>query len=345
MKHVCFALVFAALLPGMGHAQTISVVVLRPTTPSAEVTQALTLLRGELLSVGLDVALADRAVARQTGGAESVDWLEALASRGASAVIDPIGGEALDAIDVWMVKTQPRRFEVAHVSVDPDAPHHPEMLALRAVEALRAGLVQMDWAARKRREEPAPETPEPTPSVIQVDQPPTARERVGIELGAASSMSLDGLGPAIMPTLGVGWAAQPWLVVRASAAGLGTRPTVSNSAGSARVAQQHAVLGVYYRFRAGQRLWPLVGLSAGALHTSVQGHTGNGTSGHNLGRWSALLDVSLGTGMRLHGRWYLSLAAHVQVAEPYVAIDIVDTIGATAGRPNLLLSLTVGAWL
>lgn len=294
VKHLRLALVFAILLPTVAHAQAISVVVLRPPNPSAEVTQALTLLRGELLSVGLEVTLADRAVAPQAGGADSVDWLEALAARGASAVIDPIGGDALDAIDVWMVKTQPRRFEVAHVSVDPDAPHRPEMLALRTVEALRAGLVQMDWAARKRREEPAPETPEPTNPAVQIDQPPAARERVGIEIGAASSMSLDGLGPAIMPTVGVGWAAQPWLIVRAAAAGLGTRPTVSNSAGSARVAQQHAVVGASYRFRAGQRLWPFVGLSAGALHTSVQGHTGNGTTGHNLNRWSALLDVSLG---------------------------------------------------
>jgi hypothetical protein len=39
------------------------------------------------------------------------------------------------------------------------------------------------------------------------------------------------------------------------------------------------------------------------------------------------------------------MAAHVQVAAPYVAIYFNDNRVATTGRPNLLLSLTVGAWL
>jgi hypothetical protein len=58
-----------------------------------------------------------------------------------------------------------------------------------------------------------------------------------------------------------------------------------------------------------------------------------------------LIDVSLGAGLRLYGRSYVTLAAHAQVADPYVAIHIVDTVGATSGHPNLLLTLTVGAWL
>ena len=43
--------------------------------------------------------------------------------------------------------------------------------------------------------------------------------------------------------------------------------------------------------------------------------------------------------------YHLTLAAHVQVAEPYIAIHVVDTLVATSGRPNVLLSLTLGAWL
>jgi hypothetical protein len=58
-----------------------------------------------------------------------------------------------------------------------------------------------------------------------------------------------------------------------------------------------------------------------------------------------LIDVSVGAGLRLRGRSYVTLAAHAQVAEPYVAIHIVDKVGATSGRPNLLLTLTLGAWL
>jgi hypothetical protein len=53
----------------------------------------------------------------------------------------------------------------------------------------------------------------------------------------------------------------------------------------------------------------------------------------------------LGAGLRLGGRYYAALAVHVQVAAPYVAIHFVDEVVATSGRPNLILTLTVGAWL
>jgi hypothetical protein len=217
------------------------------------------------------------------------------------------------------------------------------MLALRAVEALRAGLLQSDWAERRRRYEPIAKPP--IAAVPAVRAPASRGERVGIEVGAAAIMSLDGLGPAVLPIVHLGWAARPWLVMQASAAGLGSRSTVATTAGSARVAQQYAVLGGFCRLRSAQRLWPFFGLAAGALRTSVEGQAGQGTGGHTAERWSGLIDASLGAGLRLVGRSYLTLAAHAQVAEPYVAIHIVDTVGATSGRPNLLLTLTVGAWL
>jgi hypothetical protein len=223
------------------------------------------------------------------------------------------------------------------------------MLALRAVEALRAGLLQIDWAERRRRYEPIAE-PIANPSMAaapagEVHEPASHGERVGIEVGAVAVMSLDGLGPAVLPTVRVAWPARPWLVMQASAAGLGSRSTVATTAGNARVAQQYAILGGFYRLRSAQRLWPFFGLAAGMLRTSVEGQDGLGTGGHTAEQWSGLVDVSLGTGLRLYGRSYLTLAAHAQVAAPYVAIHIVDTVGATSGRPNLLLTLTIGAWL
>ncbi|HEY5283442.1 MAG TPA: hypothetical protein VIM14_11695 [Polyangia bacterium] len=319
--------------------------ILWPSIPSDDVTQALTLLRGELLSVGLEVTMSDRAIARGVGESDSVAWLEALAAQGASAVIDPVGNDGLEAVDVWVLKTHPQRFEVIRVAVEPNAPRQAEMLALRAVEALRAGLLQIDWAERRRRYEPNARPAVAEVSTGEVHEPASRSERVGIEVGAAAIMSLDGLGPAVLPTLRVGWAARPWLVLQASAAGLGSRSTVATTAGNARVAQQYAVLGGFYRLRPTHRLWPFFGLAAGALRTSVEGQAGQGTGGLTAERWSGLIDVSLGAGLRLYGRSYLTLAAHAQVAEPYVAIHIVDTVGATSGRPNLLLTLTVGAWL
>ncbi len=338
------ALCLVTFLVGSGAAHAATVAIVWPSTPSADMTQALTLLRGELLSVGLEVTMSNRADARGAGGADSLAWLEAFAARGASAVIDAVGDDVLEAVDVWVLKTHPQRFEVTRVAVEPNTARQPEMLALRAVEALRAGLLQIDWAARRRRREPIAE-PVATVPAGKVHEPARHGERVGIEVGAVAIMSLDGLGPAVLSTVRVGWAARPWLVLQASAAGLGSRSAVATAAGNARVAQQYAVLGGFCRLRSAQRLWPFFGLAAGALHTSVEGQAGWGTSGQTAERWSGLIDASLGAGLRLYGRAYLTLSAHAQVAAPYVAIHIVDTVGATSGRPNLLLTLTVGAWL
>jgi hypothetical protein len=91
-------------------------------------------------------------------------------------------------------------------------------------------------------------------------------------------------------------------------------------------------------------VWPFFALSAGVLHTAVEGQAESPRQGHIEDRWSFLLDGGLGAGLHLQDRYTLTLAAHVQLAEPYVAIHFVDTTVATTGRPNLVLTLTVGVW-
>ena len=294
--------------------------------------------------MGLDIVLSERATSRSLEETDSLAWLEAFAAKGVSAVVEPVGDDVLDALDVWVLKAQPQRFEVTRVAVDPNAPRQPEMIALRATEALRAGLLQIDWAARRRRHEPIATPPMASVPTGEAHETANHGDRLGLEVGAVALMSLDGLGPAVLPTVHAAWAARPSLGIQASVAGLGSRSTVTASEGNARIAQQYALLGAFYRFRSANRLWPVVGLAAGVLHTSVDGQAGWGTGGHTVERWSGVVDMSLGAGFRLYGRSYLSLAAHAQVAAPYVAIYVVDRV-ATSGRPNLLLTLTAGAWL
>ena len=296
--------------------------------------------------MGLDVTMTDRPVARGMAGADSRAWLEQVAAEhGASAVIDVLGDDALAAVDVWVVKAPPGRFEVTRVVVEPNTKNPPERIAIRAVDALRASLLEVDWAARGRHGEAIAKPPIATLAKDGTEEPASRRERFGVELGAAALMSLDGVGPAVLPILRVDWAARSWLVMQAGLAGLGSRPTVTTTVGSARVAQQSGILGGCFRFRSNRRLWPFFTLGAGALHTSVDGQHGLDAEAHTVDQWSFLLDGSLGAGLRLYRRYYLTLAAHVQIAEPYVAIHFVDTVVATSGRPNLLLTVTVGAWL
>ena len=158
-------------------------------------------------------------------------------------------------------------------------------------------------------------------------------------------MSLDGVGPALLPLVRVDWSLRSWFVVQAALAGLGTRPTVDGQAGSAQVAQAYGLLGGSFRFRPGARLRPFATLSGGALRTAVEGRADAPNQGHGVDQWSFLVDAGVGASLRLPDRFTLSLAAHAQLAEPYVAVRFVDTVVATSARPNLLLTLTVGAWL
>jgi hypothetical protein len=128
-------------------------------------------------------------------------------------------------------------------------------------------------------------------------------------------------------------------------AGLGTRPTVQSETGSAQIAQEYGVLGACLRPSIVRRLRPFVVLSAGVLHTSVEGRADSPNQGRSAGQWSFLVDAGLGTWLHLRDRFYVALAVHAQVAEPYLAVRFVDTVVATSARPNLLLTLTVGAWL
>src|SRR4029079_3559057 len=128
-------------------------------------------------------------------------------------------------------------------------------------------------------------------------------------------------------------------------AGLGSRPTVSTAAGSARIAQQYLVLGVCSRPPAATGVRPTLGVAAGALRTAAEGRALAPGEGHAVERWSFLVQASAGARLGWAGRYFLTLAGHAQMAEPYVAIYVADTVAATTGRPNLLLTLTAGAWL
>jgi hypothetical protein len=339
--HAVLALSTIAAWTWPAHAATVAIV--SPPSAPAEMVEALNLLRGELLSVGLAVAMGLRRGDDDRQEPDSRRWLEDLALKGASAVVDAVEVEAALAVDVWVVKTTPLRFEVTRVAVAPDTPKPSEVLALRAVEALRAGLLLIDRAAR--RPQPIVKPPPVGPSASAQVGLAGPGERVGLEVGAAGLASLDGVGTAISPMARLSWAIRPSFLVQAALVGAGTRPRVAMAGGAVRVAQHYGTLGACYRLRFRERLWPYVALAAGGMHTSAQGEADAVTEGRSVDQWSFLVDGSLGAGLRVYRRYYVTLAAHVQWAEPYVVIHAVDAGVTTTGRPNLAVTLTVGAWL
>jgi hypothetical protein len=341
------SVIVATLLSWVAPAQALTVAIVRPPGSAPDAAELVVRLRGELLSVGLEVATADRPAGDGTTVGRRPAWLEHLvAARAIDAVIDILPGEGAPAtVDVWIVGKPPRTFEVAKVAVPPHTENATEQLAIRAIEVLRSSFTELDWAARDRPGHPAA-APPPSPSHLAVEAAaPTSSARLGIAAGGAAATGLDGAGTALLPVVRVDVAAWPWFSLQATLAGFGTRSTVAAPAGSALLGQGYGVAGGCLRLAPDHRLRPFVALAAGALRTSIAGQAEAPMQAHAMVKWSLLVDGSLGIELRFAGRYALTVAAHVQVAEPYVAIHIADRTAATLGRPNLLMSLTLGAWL
>ncbi|MBN2195842.1 MAG: hypothetical protein JW751_23700 [Polyangiaceae bacterium] len=332
------------------HAGTVAIV--RLPSPTPQLTEALSRLHGELLSVGLDVKMIVGPADRGSDRADSRAWVEQIAAEGGiDAVIEIVGDPSPVAVDIWVIEQSPRGIEALRVSVEPSGNNASERLAIRAVEVLRSTFLERDMVARERHAKSIAEPatgPLPSGESDQPDEPnePAPRpEHLGVEVGATALTSLDGVGVAILPTVRIDLRVRSWFVVQAVFAGLGSHSTVATTAGNARVAHQFGILGGSYRIRPDRPLWPFFALSAGVLHTAVEGRADPPRQGHTTDQWSFLLDGSLGLGLSLPDRYFLTLATQVQLAEPYVGIHFVDEMVATGGRPNLGLALTVGAWL
>jgi hypothetical protein len=333
------------LLGASSHAATVAIV--RPANPPPAMTETLVRLHGELTSVGFVTEIIDSPGGDGMRGRESRAWLEQLAAhRGVDAVVALVGDVSPDSVEVWVIDKVTGKSVVRTVPFEPKAARAAETLAIRAIELLRSSFLEIALAGSERSSQPHA----PPPAVVHfMEMEPLVqrRERFSVGVGAAAIMSLDGVGPAVLPNVRFDWALDSWFLVQVALAGLGTRPTIATSTGSAQVEQEYALVGGCYRFRAGQRLRPFFALSAGALHTAVEGRADSPDQGqaHDVDQWSFLVDGAFGAWLQLRDRFYVSLAAHAQMAEPYLAIRFADAVVATSARPNLLLTLAVGAWL
>jgi hypothetical protein len=332
------ALLAALWTPGL---QAATVMIVRPPSPSTDVIEAVSRLNGELLSVGFAVALADRGAAVGPQGTSAPDWLDRVAGdRGIDATIDVIGEGRLEGVDVWIFRPAPR---VTRVPLGPPADDAPARLAIRAIDLVRSMLIENDLGRR-----PAGAATPPPAAVIPsapADSASGASAHVGIELGAALLTSLDGVGPSIQPILRLAAPIGSRLGLQGEVAGFGTRPTVGTAGSSALVAQQYLLIGACSCAPSAARLRPVLGLAVGALRTAADGQADAPLQPHAVVQWSFLAQATAGARLRLTERTHLVVAAHLQLAEPYVQIRVVNAAPATSGRPNLLLTVAVGEWL
>ncbi|HVY36743.1 MAG TPA: hypothetical protein VHM31_02375 [Polyangia bacterium] len=344
-------------------AQAANVVIVRPAGAAAAASETVARLEGELLSLGLSVTTVEApAPEAPTPIPESVGSLSwrlrmhgTAKAHKADAAVEVIGDTSPVAVDIWVEAGHPGRAEPTRVALEPDADNPPQRLAIRAVEVLRSSLVEIDLAARGRPAAGGAREPEAAALAAPAPEPALRPAAVDVEVGTGLLTSLDGVGPAWLPLIQLGWevpsrpssgsSSRSWLVLQAAVAGFGSRPTLAAPAGTARVAQQFAVVGACSCVRTARALQPFVSLAAGVLRTAIEGQADPPDVARSVEQWAFLVDAGAGARVRLWGRLHATAAAHLHLAEPYVAVHLADTLVATSGRPNLLFTLTLGTWL
>jgi hypothetical protein len=331
-----FVLACAALF-WTARALAATVLIVRPVNSTQAMEETVVRIRGELLSAGFAVEMVDSAEAN------SRDQLEKLAAqRGADAALGIVGNTAPNSVEAWVVDRLTGKSVMRRLPYEPQSDRAPQTLAIRAIELLRSSFLEMNLMPEERARA---EVPPEVERLVGVDVTPRRRELFGIEVGAAGILGGGGVGPVIVPVLAFNLALGQHFLMQATLAGLGTRPSVTTKEGSAQVAQQLALFGFSYRFRQGGRWQPFVGLAAGALYTSAKGSAEYPKRGLSAHQWSLLMDAGAGCRLRLRDRFFLALAGHLQVAQPYPSLRFLDSDVASSGRPNVLLALTAGAWL
>jgi hypothetical protein len=323
-------------LPTQVWAESTLVILVRPTSGGAGAAEVLHRAHGELVADGFTVLLTD--------APPHVDPITLLGGQGRASGAPVTAGlfvaDDATSIDLYLVDALSSRTLTRHLEVPANAADQgPEVLARRAVDVLRASL--LDFLVASLRS--AVSRAHPAPVAAQVDQPTWSRW--AIEAGLCVLGSLQGVGPAVVPLARVRYAVTPTLQLRVTGAWLGTQPRIDAAAGSATVEQGTVLaeaIGTLWRDR---WIHPHLSFGTGAYYVGVTGSGASPYSGSRSTEVALALDAGAGVAASLGSNLEVGFEVHALMTAPGIAIRFLDTDVARVGRPSLLGALTLAGWI
>ncbi|KYF67146.1 hypothetical protein [Sorangium cellulosum] len=325
------------------------VVLVRPGAADPSISEALIRIRGELVADGFDVELLDA----QSASAPRPTMDDAGQQAGSAALIGLFLAPDGQAAELWVVDPRTNKTLVRRIDTRGEAREHiVEVLAVRAVELLRASLLELLMSSRRAAAPAAAPPPgkmspqEPSRAERSLDPP--RRSMWGVELGGGLLASPGGIGPALLLVARLR-VAPPGpsgrLEARLSLAGLGTAPRVAGPQGSATVQQRLGLVELAALPWPELRLRPRFSVGLGALHVAVDGEASWPYRGTHDARWAFAADAGAGVEFGIVRRLDVVVEAHALVAHPYPVIRFVETEAASGARPALLGTLSLVGWL
>lgn len=322
------------------------VAVLTPREATSTMRESVTRLCAELASSGFDVERVDapndvdpRAALERWHGEPPV----------VAAFILVPAGDRNAAIDVWLTDRLTDKTSLRRVEPDPTTGLlPPATLAIRAVELLRASLVEL------RRDDSAGVQPatQPLPTGVSriVDPIETGTRahpliRRGVSVGGGLLVSANGLGAAATPVFRLTFEVAHRLALRLAAALPGLSQTREGTLGAATVRQDLAIASLVGALRAPERrVLPYVFVGAGTYHLQVSGTSSSAEFvGSTADVWSFAASAGIGLGVRLGRRVAMMAEIESIVVVPAREVTVAGAVIGRAGRPLVLASMGV-AW-
>jgi hypothetical protein len=335
-----------------------SALVLAPRSADPALIEVTARVRGELSAAGFQVftrqapAQVSPRRAVEIAGADlepsAVLWIVAAHTHSAAA----------PQLEIWLSDRLLGRVSMARLSSAAANSETPNLLAVQAVELLRARLSELrvgsrqDAAGSDPRDtdwvEQTPETGESAllPAQPLHEQPPAPAARAepwfGLSAGVGYLFGSGSLAGALLPMIGLSATlAAPGrdptaarrgslrLDLRLSAAGFGGSQRVHAELGSVRLDQAYGTLSAALRLVTKLPLEPLVSLGAGVYSLGARGAADAPYEAHRARYWAPL--GSLGVGLRSRPIAHLSLLGSAELMAAWSRAEV-RIAGAEAAR-------------
>jgi hypothetical protein len=256
-------------------------------------------------------------------------------------------------VEVWIADRVTGKTVLRAVDSDGSAPEPDAALALRAVELLRASLLEVALPTPPRGEVPVP--PEirerlsiPTPEPPAPPAPPAAPAvpvfRIAIGLGATASPG--GLGPAAALDFGVAWMPTDHIGAAFFAVIPLSRPSVDGSPGTADFAAGLGGIGARFQLTERTSRWaPTIDAGLAIVGLASTGVANRGFTGGSAFAVTVAPYLRFGLAFAPTPRFRVRADLLGAVTAQSVSLDLAAREAASWGRPVGLLSAGVDVGL
>jgi hypothetical protein len=324
------------LLASTARADGSRVVLLRPAGATSETDEAINRARAELRTEGF-VAVVRNAPAE---GDPRTVLSRAAKAEGAIAAISMFQEGPGTVADLWVIDRVTGKTVIRTVSVSDVPPEErPATLAIRAVELLRASLVE---ALHPPESTPQRKLPEDVSRWLEPARSPLAGPFV--HLGVAMLISVDELGPAGAPLVRVGYGSDEGIAVRLTMMGPAFGANGEGPLGSASVRQELLALELAWApIVDWAGFTPMLWVGAGGYHLFADGELHPPNRGKSDHVWSAALLGGGSIGYRLTTNIAAMLDGGVLFTLPRAVVTMQGDAVGSAGRPSVVAALGVVA--